>query len=58
MEKNYIDAIKNLVDQHYKHTITSAEYRFGRKRLIDQMDLEYNGTEVANKEEFTTVSND
>ena len=58
MEKSYVDAIKDLVAQHYQRTITPAEYRLARKRLIDQMDLEFNGVEVANKEEITTVSND
>lgn len=54
----YVDAMKKLVEQHYKHTISSSEYRFNRKRLIDQMDLEFNGINAANKEEFTAVSND
>ena len=58
MEKNYVDAIKQLVDQHYKHAISSSEYRLSRKRLIDQMDLEFNGAEIANKEEFTQVQID
>ncbi|MCE3252724.1 MAG: hypothetical protein K0Q67_1744 [Cellvibrio sp.] len=53
MEKNYVDAIKQLVGQYYQHTITLSEYRLARKRLIDQMDLEFNGTEIANKVEFT-----
>lgn len=52
MEKNYVDAIKQLVDQYYRHSISSSEYRLSRKRLIDQMDLEFNGAEIANKEEF------
>jgi hypothetical protein len=52
VEKNYVDAIKQLVDQYYRHTISSSEYRLSRKRLIDQMDLEFNGAEIANKEEF------
>lgn len=58
MEKMYVDAMKKLVEQHYKHTISSSEYRFNRKRLIDQMDLEFNGIDAANREEFTAVSND
>lgn len=58
MEKNYVDAIKQLVDQHYKHTISTSEYRLSRKRLIDQMDLEFNGSELANKGEFTQASID
>jgi len=53
VEKNYVDAIKQLVDQYYKHAISSSEYRLSRKRLIDQMDLEFNGTEIVNKGEFT-----
>ena len=58
MEKNYVDAIKQLVDQHYKHAISSSEYRLSRKQLIDQMDVEFNGAEVANKEEFTQAPMD
>ena len=50
MEKNYVDTIKKLVDQYYKHDISSIEYRIKRKRLIDQMDLEFNGVELVNKQ--------
>jgi hypothetical protein len=58
MEKLYVDAIKQLVDQHYKHTISRGEYRLNRKRLIDKMDLEFNGSENAQKEKFSQVPND
>ncbi|HSC66637.1 MAG TPA: hypothetical protein VLC79_03020 [Cellvibrio sp.] len=49
MEKNYVDAIKKLVDQYYKHEISCSEYRMNRKRLIDQMDVEFNGSDITNK---------
>ncbi len=58
MEKMYVDAIKQLVEQHYKHTLSHSEYRLHRKRLIDQMDLEFNGAEITHKEEFTAASSD
>lgn len=54
----YVDAIKQLVEQHYKHTLSHSEYRLHRKRLIDQMDLEFNGAEITHKEEFTAASSD
>lgn len=50
VEKNYVDAIKQLVDQYYHHTISFSEYRLSRKRLIDQMDLEFNGLEVTSED--------
>lgn len=55
MEKNYVDAIKQLVDQYYRNTISSSEYRLSRKRLIDQMDVEFNGADIANKDDITQV---
>lgn len=43
MENVYIDAIKTLVNAHYEHKISLAEYRTKRRELIDQMDKEFNG---------------
>jgi hypothetical protein len=51
VEKNYTDAIKQLVAEHYKHDISRNEYRARRKHLIDQMDLEFNGNEFISARE-------
>lgn len=49
MEKNYVDTLKKLVDQYYKHEISISEYRANRRKLIGQMDLEFNGVDLTNR---------
>lgn len=51
MEKNYTDAIKQLVAEHHRHDMSRNEYRARRKHLIDQMDLEFNGNEFISTRE-------
>lgn len=55
MEQDYVEAIKKLVRQYYEHEITLDVYRRDRKRLIDQMDLEFNGHEFINISAITQV---
>lgn len=49
MEKNYSEAIKTLANQYYEHEISFDGYQTSRKKLIDQMDIEFNGHEFNNK---------
>lgn len=55
MEQDYAEAIKKLVRQYYEHEITLDAYRRERKRLIDKMDLEFNGNEFINRSVITQV---
>ncbi len=42
-ETKYAAVIKNLFQEYYKRNISMGEYRAQRKRVLDQMDEEYNG---------------
>lgn len=55
MEQDYAEAIKKLVRQYYEHEITLDAYRRERKRLIDHMDLEFNGNEFIDRSVITQV---
>lgn len=44
LETKYAAVIKNLFQEYYKRNISMGEYRAQRKRILDQMDEEYNGT--------------
>ena len=44
LETKYTAVIKNLFQEYYKRNISMGEYRAQRKRILDQMDEEYNGT--------------
>ena len=44
LETQYAAVIKNLFQEYYKRNISMGEYRAQRKRILDQMDEEYNGT--------------
>ena len=44
LETKYAAVIKNLCQEYYKRNISMGEYRAQRKRILDQMDEEYNGT--------------
>ncbi len=55
MEQDYAEAIKKLVRQYYEHEITLDAYRRERKRLIDKMDLEFNGNEFIDRSVITQV---
>lgn len=46
MENIYIEAIKKLANAHYEHRISMDEYRTKRRKLIDQMDNEFNGSKT------------
>lgn len=43
LETKYAAVIKNLFQEYYKRNISMGEYRAQRKRVLDQMDEEYNG---------------
>jgi hypothetical protein len=47
LETKYAAVIKNLFQEYYKRNISMGEYRAQRKRILDQMDEEYNGTKNA-----------
>jgi hypothetical protein len=44
LETKYAAVVKNLFQEYYKRNISMGEYRAQRKRILDQMDEEYNGT--------------
>ena len=46
-ETKYAAVIKNLFQEYYKRNISMGEYRAQRKRVLDQMDEEYNGAKSA-----------
>ncbi|MGM8225556.1 hypothetical protein ACSV5M_03165 [Cellvibrio sp. ARAG 10.3] len=46
-ETKYAAVIKNLFQEYYKRNISMGEYRTQRKRVLDQMDEEYNGAKSA-----------
>lgn len=43
METKYATLIKDLFQEYYKRNLSMGEYRAQRRKLIDQMDQEYNG---------------
>ncbi|HTF84081.1 MAG TPA: hypothetical protein VL987_05825 [Cellvibrio sp.] len=47
LETKYAAVIKNLFQEYYKRNISMGEYRAQRKRVLDQMDEEYNGAKSA-----------
>lgn len=47
LETKYAAVIKNLFQEYYKRNISMGEYRAQRKRVLDQMDEEYNGAKGA-----------
>lgn len=48
LETKYAAVVKNLFQEYYKRNISMGEYRAQRKRILDQMDEEFNG--VRNKD--------
>lgn len=43
IETKYGAVVKNLFQEYYKRNISMGEYRAQRKKVIDQMDEEFNG---------------
>lgn len=43
LETKYAALIKNLFQEYYQRNISMGEYRAQRKRILDQMDEEFNG---------------
>jgi hypothetical protein len=58
MEKNYSDMVKKLVARYYEHEISFDDYQASRKKLIDQMDVEFNGNEFSNKRALVQAPQD
>ncbi len=50
---SFSQMIRNLSYDFYNRTITSAEYRARRKKLLDEIDAEYNG-HSSDDEDLTT----
>lgn len=48
LETKYAAVVKNLFQEYYKRNVSMGEYRAQRKRILDQMDEEFNG--VRNKD--------
>lgn len=46
LETKYAAVIKNLFQEYYKRNISMGEYRAQRKRILDQMDEEFNGVRI------------
>lgn len=44
METKYTLLIKNLFQEYYKRNISVEKYRSERKKIINDMDLEMNGS--------------
>lgn len=46
LETKYAAVVKNLFQEYYKRNISMGEYRAQRKRILDQMDEEFNGVRI------------
>ncbi len=44
METKYTQLIKNLFQEYYKRNISVGEYRSQRTKIINDMDMEMNGS--------------
>lgn len=42
-ESDYAERLKELVNQYYQRHMEVDEYRQERRKILDQMDSEYNG---------------
>lgn len=52
----YSAAIRNLFQEYYKRNINIAEYRSARKKILSQLDRDYNG-QVAEAEQNSSAEN-
>lgn len=43
VDTKYSAAVKNLFEEYYKRNFSMGEYRAQRRKIINQMDEEFNG---------------
>lgn len=48
-EISYSLLLRNLADDHFRRRITFEEYRTQRKKILDNIDVEFNGLKLSSE---------